>query len=104
MLNTVLEQNYTQFSNQYYKQNEGFAIGAPTSAILAEVFIQYIKFTKIIDILKGRRIVDHFLHVDDTILIYSTHTTSIDNTLRHSLHLPNIRPRKSLCCTADQLT
>jgi hypothetical protein len=29
-----------QFNDQFYKQNEGLAMGAPTSAILPEAFIQ----------------------------------------------------------------
>jgi coproporphyrinogen III oxidase-like Fe-S oxidoreductase len=52
MLNTVLEQNYIQFNNQYYKQNDCLAMGVHASAILAEVFIQYIENTRIIKILK----------------------------------------------------
>jgi hypothetical protein len=38
----VLEQNYLKFGQQYYKQTEGLALGAPTSTILAEVYMQYI--------------------------------------------------------------
>jgi hypothetical protein len=46
LLNTVLEQNYLQFNDQFYKQNQGLVMGAPTSAILAETFIQYLEHTK----------------------------------------------------------
>jgi hypothetical protein len=42
LLNTILEQNYSQFNNQFYKKEEGLAMGAPTSAVLAEAFIQYL--------------------------------------------------------------
>jgi hypothetical protein len=38
-----MEQNYFQFDKQYYKQTEGLAIGDPISAILAEVYIQYVE-------------------------------------------------------------
>jgi hypothetical protein len=38
----MMEQNYFRFNKQYYKQTEGLAMGAPTSAIQAEVYIQYI--------------------------------------------------------------
>jgi hypothetical protein len=41
ILKSMMEQNYLQFSQQYYKQTEGLAMGAPTSAILAEVYIQH---------------------------------------------------------------
>jgi hypothetical protein len=43
LLNTIFEQNYLQFNDQFYKQNVGLAMGAPTSAILPETFIQYLE-------------------------------------------------------------
>jgi hypothetical protein len=44
--------NYSQFNNQYYKQEDGLAMGVPTSAIPAEILIQYLEHTSIINILK----------------------------------------------------
>jgi hypothetical protein len=38
--NTTLEQNYIQFNNHFYKQHDRLAMGAPTSAVLAEICIQ----------------------------------------------------------------
>jgi hypothetical protein len=32
-----------QHNDHQYKQNEGLAMGAPTSAILAEMFIQHLE-------------------------------------------------------------
>jgi hypothetical protein len=43
ILSKTFEQNYIQFYNQYYEQNDGLAMAAPTSAILAAVFIQYLE-------------------------------------------------------------
>jgi hypothetical protein len=39
MIITVLEENYMQFDNRYYKQNDGLGMGASISVILAEIFI-----------------------------------------------------------------
>jgi hypothetical protein len=39
LLNTILNQNYLQFQKKYYRQNDGIAMGASTSAILAEIFV-----------------------------------------------------------------
>jgi hypothetical protein len=39
VLKSIMEQNYFQVNEQYYAQTEGLAMGAPTSAILAEVYI-----------------------------------------------------------------
>jgi hypothetical protein len=52
LLNTTLEQNYIENNGKSYKQNDGLAMEAPTSAILAEVFIQHLEHKTIIDILK----------------------------------------------------
>jgi hypothetical protein len=37
-------------------QNEGLAMGAPTSAILAETYIQHLEHTSIFDILNKHRL------------------------------------------------
>jgi hypothetical protein len=42
---TVLEQNWFQFNNEYYKQ-KGLAMGA-TSASLAKIYLQYTKHENI---------------------------------------------------------
>jgi hypothetical protein len=39
LINVILEQNYIQFNDHFYKQHNGLAMGAPTSAIFAETFI-----------------------------------------------------------------
>jgi hypothetical protein len=55
----ILEQNYLQFNNQFFKQDEGLTMGAPTSAILAETFIQHLEHTIIYKILSRNQIVDY---------------------------------------------
>jgi hypothetical protein len=57
---SVKEQNYSQFNQQYYKQTEGLAMGAPTSAILSEVYIQYMEHKKLYPILKKQKIIGYF--------------------------------------------
>jgi hypothetical protein len=51
ILKTVMEQNYFQFDQKYYKQTEGLAMGAP-SAIVAEIFIQHMDHKHLHPILK----------------------------------------------------
>jgi hypothetical protein len=38
---TILKQNYFQFHEQTYRQTTGLAMGATTSSILAEVYLQH---------------------------------------------------------------
>jgi hypothetical protein len=47
ILRVILEQKYLQFNNKSFKQNKGLTMGAPTTAILAETFIQHLKHTRI---------------------------------------------------------
>jgi hypothetical protein len=56
-------------------------MGAPTSAVLAEAFIQHLKHTRIVDILKKSQIIDYHRYVDDILIIYNTRTTNINNIL-----------------------
>jgi hypothetical protein len=59
LIHVVLEQNYIQINTEYYVQKEGLAMGAPTSAILAEVFSQYLEPTLIANILNKHQITDY---------------------------------------------
>jgi hypothetical protein len=64
LINTIINHNYLQFNNEYYKQKDGLAVGAPTSAILAEIFIQHLVHTHISNILR-KHIIDYSRYVDD---------------------------------------
>jgi len=76
--NTVLEQNYFVFQNTSYSQTSGLAMGAPSSAVLLEMFLQYLEHTKIIDILIQHNIIGYFRFVDDILVIYDTNLTNIN--------------------------
>jgi hypothetical protein len=43
---TIIEQNYKQFNDHFYKQDD-LAMDVPTSAIFAEIFIQFLEHTVI---------------------------------------------------------
>jgi hypothetical protein len=58
-------------------------MGAPTSAILAEAFIQHLEHTIIVDILKKFQIIYYYRYVDDMLIIYNTRKTNINNTLKN---------------------
>jgi hypothetical protein len=71
LLSIILQQNYITHNGKWYKQNTGLAMGAPTSAILAEVFIQYLEHTNIWDILRKHQLIDYCRYVDDILIIYN---------------------------------
>jgi nucleoside-specific outer membrane channel protein Tsx len=79
LLEVILEQNYVRINEQYYKQNEGLAMGAPT---LAKMFLQCMEHTIIADILKKHHITDYYRYVDDILIVYNMQKTNIGNTLK----------------------
>jgi hypothetical protein len=79
LLNTIFEHNYMQFNDQFYKQNEGLAMGAPTSAILAETSIKHLE-RKLIEILNKHQIIDYHRYMDDILIVYNKNNTNINST------------------------
>jgi hypothetical protein len=77
LLNTTLDQNYIKFGNEYYKQNDGVAMRAPTSEILAEIFIQHLEHTKIAVTLRKHHIIDYYTYVNHILIVYNTRITNI---------------------------
>jgi hypothetical protein len=81
ILKIVMEQNYFQFDQKYYKQTEGLAMGTPTSAILADTFIQHMEFKHIYPILKTQAIIAYYRYVDGNLIIYDQNKTNIEKHL-----------------------
>jgi hypothetical protein len=75
ILRTIIGQNYFQFNEQHYKQIEGLAMGAPTSAILAEAYIQHMEHTQLYPILIKHQIMGYFRYVDDIRITYNRNKT-----------------------------
>jgi hypothetical protein len=74
---TIIEQNYFEFQNRCYIQNKGLAMGAPTSAILSEIYLQNLECTKIIKMLTDNNILGYFRYVDDIHIVYNDAFTDI---------------------------
>jgi hypothetical protein len=51
----LVRHNHFEFKEKTYIQKKGLAMGAPTSYILSEIFLQYLENTVIYDILKKGR-------------------------------------------------
>jgi len=78
---TITNQNYFQFKNENYVQTEGLAMGAPTSAILSEIYLQFLENNIIYNILKTHDIKGYFRYVDDILIIYNTIESNIHDVL-----------------------
>jgi hypothetical protein len=47
LLNIIIEQNYFQYNNQFFRPENGIAMGSPISGTLAEIYLQQIElYTK----------------------------------------------------------
>jgi hypothetical protein len=77
-----MDQNCFQFNQQYYKQTNGVAMGAPTSAILAGTYVQHMEHMQIYPILIKQQVIGYFRYVDDILVIYDQNKTNIDETLK----------------------
>jgi len=64
-------------------------MGVPTSGILSEIFLQYIKAVHIAHLTKKHIIINHFCYVDDILLIIDSNHTNIQAILTdfNSIHL-----------------
>jgi hypothetical protein len=82
-----MERNYLQFEQQYYKEIEGLAMGAPLLAILAETFIQHMEHNHIYPILKTQQIIEYYKYVDDIMCVQNK--INIEQTLNE---FNNIQP------------
>ena len=67
-------------------------MGAPTSSIIAEFFLQHLEDTHIIHMAKKHNIAAYFRYVDDILLIYESHHTDTNNKTYdfNKIH-PNIK-------------
>jgi hypothetical protein len=75
--------------DQTYIQHDGLAMGAPTSSILSEFYLQHLENSKIYDILLNFNIIGYFQYVDDLLIIYNESKTDIEDLL----HCFNITPK-----------
>jgi hypothetical protein len=55
--NLFIQQNCFRYRDMAHIQNEGFAMGAPTSSLLSEIYLQHIENTKIANILLKHHII-----------------------------------------------
>jgi hypothetical protein len=79
---TITNQNYFSNNGIIHIQKEGLAMGAPTSGIIAEYFLQHLEDTHITHLSRKHNIVAHFRYVDDILLIYDSQHTDTNSITR----------------------
>jgi hypothetical protein len=62
-------------------QSEGLAMGAPSSALLAEFYLQSTEHNQILQLLIKHKIISYHRYVDDILIMFDTTHTDINDTL-----------------------
>jgi hypothetical protein len=85
----ITKQNYFLYNNNTIIQNDGLAMGAPFSSILAEIFLQYIQNTHLTYLTQKQKLINYFQYVDDILLIIDPNHTYKQSLLILILCIPN---------------
>jgi hypothetical protein len=73
----IIKQNYFQLKNTLYIQEEGLAMGTPTSSAFSEIYLKHFENTKISDIFLKYNIVGYFCYVHNNLTVHDKDTTNI---------------------------
>jgi hypothetical protein len=80
IISSIHDQNYFIHNNQIFQQTESLPMGAPTSAILSEIYLQYVEHN-ILNILSKYHKDSYSRYVDDILIIYNKMKTNIEEVL-----------------------
>jgi hypothetical protein len=81
---------FTQ-NHDIISQHDGLAMGAPSSGLIAELFLQHTGNAHLARLSQKHRIIDYFRYVDDILLIFDPNHSDIQSVLTdfNALH-PNL--------------
>jgi len=82
LLNTVVEQNYFQYNDQFFKLAKGTAMGSPISGTIAEIYLQHTENEYIKQWLDSKEICYYKCYVDD-IILYNQNKTQAEQILHN---------------------
>jgi hypothetical protein len=88
----ITTQNYFAHGDKILTQTDGLAMGAPSSGIISEIFLQNFEHTHLPNLARKHKLINYFRYVDDILLIYDDLQTDIHTILSdfNSLH-PNLQ-------------
>jgi len=84
----ITRHNYFTHNHDIISQNDGLAMGALSSGLIADFFLQHTENTHIARLAHKHRINDYFRYVDDILLIFDPNHSDIQSILRefNALH------------------
>jgi hypothetical protein len=77
----IIKQNYFELNSNFYLQSQGLAMGAPSSALSSEIYLQHIEHNQILDLLIKHKIISYHRYVDHILIVYNTQYTNINNNI-----------------------
>jgi hypothetical protein len=99
-LNIITSQNYFNTQEQFFHQPEGLPMGSPISSILAEIFLQHIERTHILNNNKyAHKIIYWYRYVDDIIVLYNGNKRQCCQLLTH---INKIHPKLNFTAEYEQ--
>jgi hypothetical protein len=89
---TITKQIFFSFKQHIHIPTDELAMGAPSSSILSEVFLQHVEHTLIPHLSMKHKLVNYFQFVDGILLIFDSNETDIESILTdfNTLH-PNLK-------------
>jgi hypothetical protein len=75
--NIISKQNYFTHNKQIAIQHDGLPMGAPSSGLIAEIFLQYIEHLHLPHLTKRHKIIDYYRYVDDILIVFDTSHSNI---------------------------
>ena len=84
----ITKQNYFMYNDNIILQEDGLAVGAPSSSIISEIFLQHLEQTKLPSIAPKLKLINYFRYVDDILIIFDTPHTDINTIINdfYSIH------------------
>ena len=73
----ITKQNYFTHGNRIITQTDGLAMGAPSSGIISEIFLQHFEHSNLPILAHKHKLLNYFRYVDDVFLIYDVLHTDI---------------------------
>ena len=80
----ITKQNYFTQKEQIVVQHDGLAMGAPSSGLIAEIFLQHIEHSQLTRLTHKHEIINYCRCVDDILLIFDSNQKILDEF--NSLH------------------
>ena len=87
----IINQNFFQFMEKTCLQSEGLAVGAPSSSIFSEFYLQFLEIFKIYILLQSHNILGYLRYVDDILVIYDENRTNIEDLNCFNGLTPNLK-------------